>query len=296
MVGTFRVALCNEVVRELDFAAQCALAAALGYDGLEVAPFTLSDEPHLLSDARIAEFRRAAADAGIAVSGLHWLLIRPEGLSLTAPDAAMRARTQDVMARLVDLCAGLGGSYLVHGSPAQRLLPDGNGAADARAWASEAFVAAGAAAARAGLRYCLEPLSRHETNFVNSIAEAAAVIGTPPAPGLATMLDVSAATREEAEAPAALARRWLPSGLIGHVHLNDTSRRGPGQGDVPIAPVLAALRQGGYRDWIGIEPFVYVPDGAGAAARAIGYVRGIETGLGDFAVQRNPGLRMPGGA
>ena len=296
MVGTFRVALCNEVVRELDFAAQCALAAALGYDGLEVAPFTLSDEPHLLSDARIAEFRRAAADAGIAVSGLHWLLIRPEGLSLTAPDAAMRARTQDVMARLVDLCAGLGGSYLVHGSPAQRLLPDGNGAADARAWASEAFVAAGAAAARAGLRYCLEPLSRDETNFVNSIAEAAAVIGTPPAPGLATMLDVSAATREEAEAPAALARRWLPSGLIGHVHLNDTSRRGPGQGDVPIAPVLAALRQGGYRDWIGIEPFVYVPDGAGAAARAIGYVRGIETGLGDFAVQRNPGLRMPGGA
>ncbi len=293
MAEKFRIALCNEVVRALDFAAQCALAATLGYDGLEVAPFTLSDEPHLLPDARIAAFRRAAADAGIAVSGLHWLLIRPEGLSLTSPDPTLRARTRDVMARMVDLCAGLGGSYLVHGSPAQRLLPDGEAAAEARAWASQGFIAAGAAAARAGLRYCLEPLSRNETNFVNSIAEAAAVIGTPPAPGLVTMLDVSAATREEAETPAALARRWLPSGLIGHVHLNDTSRLGPGQGEVPIAPVLAALRQGGYRDWIGIEPFVYVPDGPCAAARAIGYVRGIEAGFEDSEPPCNPGLQMP---
>lgn len=284
MAGPFRIALCNEVVRALDFPAQCALAATLGYDGLEVAPFTLSDAPDRLSAARIAAFRRAASDAGIAISGLHWLLIRPEGLSLTAPDARLRARTREVMERMVDLCAGLGGSYLVHGSPAQRLLPDGPAAADASAWAQAEFLAAGAAAARNGLRYCLEPLSRNETNFVNTIAEAAAVIGDPPAPGLMTMLDVSAATREEAETPAALARRWLPSGLIGHVHLNDTSRRGPGQGEVPIAPVLAALRLDGYQGWIGVEPFVYVPDGPGAAARAIGYVRGIEAGLGDFSI------------
>ena len=62
-----RISLCNEVVRDLDFAAQCALAAALGYDGLEVAPFTLDAEaPHLLPASRRAELRRAAADAGTA--------------------------------------------------------------------------------------------------------------------------------------------------------------------------------------------------------------------------------------
>ena len=48
-----RISLCNEVVRDLDFAAQCALAAGLGYDGLEVAPFTLDAEaPHLLPASR----------------------------------------------------------------------------------------------------------------------------------------------------------------------------------------------------------------------------------------------------
>lgn len=274
----FRIALCNEVLRHLDFAAQCALAAALGYDGLEIAPFTLGDTPHLLSTARITQLRRAAADAGVAISGLHWLLIRPEGLSLTDPDPPVRLRTIDVMRRLVGLCADLGGEYLVHGSPAQRRLPD-TSAGSARAWAMEAFWMAADAAATAGLRYCLEPLSRDETNFINTIAEAAALIETIDRPGLYTMLDASAATRMEAEPPAALATRWLPSGLIGHVHLNDTSRRGPGQGDTPIAPILRALAAGGYGHWIGIEPFEYVPDGPTSAARAIGYVRGIEATL-----------------
>ncbi|HTC11769.1 MAG TPA: sugar phosphate isomerase/epimerase family protein [Acetobacteraceae bacterium] len=274
----FRLALCNEVLRELDFAQQCALAASLGYDGLEVAPFTLSDTPHLLSSARLTELRRIAADAGIVISGLHWLLIKPAGLSLTDPDATVRLRSIDVMRRLVALCAELGGEYLVHGSPAQRRLPD-CGAADARAWAMEACWMAADAATTAGLRYCLEPLSRNETNFINTIAEAADIIETIDRPGLCTMLDASAATRTEAGSPATLVTRWLPSGLIGHVHLNDTSRQGPGQGDTPIAPILRALAAGAYTHWIGIEPFDYIPDGPTSAARAIGYVRGIEAAL-----------------
>jgi sugar phosphate isomerase/epimerase len=95
-----RLSLCNEVIREMDFAAQCVFTAAVGYDGLEVAPFTLDDEPHLLSADRRVEIRRAHADAGIECSSLHWLLVTPQGLSITNPDEAVRARTVDVMRRL----------------------------------------------------------------------------------------------------------------------------------------------------------------------------------------------------
>jgi D-psicose/D-tagatose/L-ribulose 3-epimerase len=35
-----RIALCNEVIATLPFERQCEFAAALGYDGLEIAPFT----------------------------------------------------------------------------------------------------------------------------------------------------------------------------------------------------------------------------------------------------------------
>ena len=72
-----RISLCNEVVFALDFPAQCALARGLGYDGLEIAPFTLSDEPHRLPYERRMELRRIAEDAGLAITGLHWLLLVP---------------------------------------------------------------------------------------------------------------------------------------------------------------------------------------------------------------------------
>ena len=70
----FRFTLCNEVLGDMPFARQCEVAAGLGYGALEIAPFTLGEAPHLISAARRAELRRAAADAGIAISGLHWLL------------------------------------------------------------------------------------------------------------------------------------------------------------------------------------------------------------------------------
>ncbi len=41
------------------------------------------------------------------------------------------------------------------------------------------------------------------------------------------------------------------------------------------APLLRALVRHGYAGDIAVEPFDYVPDGPGAAARAIGYIKGI---------------------
>jgi sugar phosphate isomerase/epimerase len=261
-----RLALCNEVLRERDFAAQCAFAAAVGYDGLEVAPFTLADDPLSLAPTRVAEVRRAASDAGIAITGLHWLLVRPDGLSVTSPDAAVRARTIDAIRRIVDLCASLGGRYLVHGSPAQRRTPEGVDRATARAWLAEALAAAARAAQGAGVLYLLEPLPRDETDQVNTLDEAAALVREVGSPALATMLDAKSAALSEGASAAALLRRLLPTGLIRHVQLNDRNRRGPGQGSDRIAPIVAALVEGGYDGDIAIEPFEYVPDGPACAA------------------------------
>jgi sugar phosphate isomerase/epimerase len=270
-----RVSLCNEVLRELDFPAQCALAQRLGYDGLEIAPFTLSEQPDRLAPAHRAELRRIAEDHSLRITGLHYLLLAPPGLSITSPDAGVRTRTTDVMRALIGLCADLGGTVLVHGSPAQRRIEDGQSPAAALANATACFAAIAADAEAAGVTYCIEALAPPEAELINTVAEAAAIVDRIGSPALRTMIDTCAATRSEGAPVSELIARWLPSGRVAHIHLNDPDRRGPGQGELRFGPILAALERHDYAGVCAVEPFVYEPDGPTCAARAIGYLRGL---------------------
>jgi len=270
-----RIALCNEVIAPMPFPSQCEYAAKLGYDGLEIAPYTLSEEPHRMGSARVAAARAAAEDAGIAVTGLHWLLVKPAGLSISSKDQKTRERTIDVMLALIDTCAELGGKYLVHGSPQQRRVEAGETRAAAMARAQESFAAVAERAQKAGVVYCIEALSAESTPLINTLEEAAQMVRQINSSSVRTMLDCSAAGRMEKEPLGALIERWVPKGVIAHVQVNDRNRRGPGQGEQRFAPLFAALKRNKYSGDVAVEPFDYVPDGPSAAARAIGYLRGI---------------------
>lgn len=265
------LSLCNEVVRDLAFERQCALAAGLGYGGLEVAPFTFGEDAWRMPATERARIRRTCADAGIAVSGLHWLLAAPAGLSITSADRTVWQKSVDVLRASVDLCAELGGAYMVHGSPGQRRV---DGQSDAKR-AEEAWTIAASSAQEAGVVYCLEALARPACNFVNTLAEAAEVVRRIDNPAFRLMVDTSAAGAEEREPVADVIRHWMPTGLMAHIQLNDRNRRGPGEGDDKFAPVLRALGDTGYAGWVAMEPFVYEPDGPTCAARMIGYVKGL---------------------
>jgi D-psicose/D-tagatose/L-ribulose 3-epimerase len=270
-----KLALCNEVLRDRPFAEQCRLAAAIGCSGLELAPFTLAEDSTTLGPAQAAECRRIAADHGLAISSLHWLLVRPEGLSLTTDDATLRGRTLSLLERLIDFAAACGASVLVHGSPAQRSPQPGQGVAEALARCEAAWARLARCAQQAGVVYCIEPLSRAETPVLNTLADAAAVVDRIGSPALRTMFDLSSASQTEAGDPAELLARYLGSGHIAHVQLNDRNRRGPGQGSTPVAPALRVLHAAGYRGWVALEPFDYAPEPLACAAASAAYVRGI---------------------
>ena len=275
-----RIALCNEVLAGMPLERQCEYAAGLGYDGLEIAPFTLDASPEKISTAEAAKIRRVVEASGLVVTGLHWLLVKPDGLSLTDPDGSIRGRTIEVMLRLTALCAELGGAVLVHGSPKQRQIAPGETLATALARLRDGLAQAASAAGKAGVIYCIEPLSRRETSLVNTIAEAADLVRSIGHPHLRTMIDCSAAGQTEAESIPSLIDRWLPTGLIAHLQVNDPNRRGPGQGEMKFAPILAALKRHDYACTIAVEPFDYSPDGPGVAAFSSGYLRGLREALG----------------
>lgn len=271
-----KISLCNEVIRDWEIGRQAGFAAALGYDGLEIAPFTLDENGPVALDAEtLAKIRSTVEAEGIAISGLHWLLVAPDGLSITDADTATEQRTQNTIDALVSMCAALGGSYLIHGSPAQRVLPNSDADA-AQARALNHFRHAAKAANKAQVHYLLEPLSPAQTAYINTLADAAAIVSAVDQPYFSAMIDCCSATQAETASIPDLLSQHLPSGLIRHVHFNDPNLRGPGQGELEFLPIVQRLLELKYDGWIGVEPFDYVPDGPASAARAIGTIRALE--------------------
>ncbi|MCR4268323.1 sugar phosphate isomerase/epimerase [Nitratireductor sp. ZSWI3] len=267
--------LCNELLagEGQTLHEQCRTAKALGYAGLEIAPATLGVEPHLLDAGARAAIRKTVEDAGLRVTGLHWLLAAYPDLSITDP--ARQARTAEVLIALVDLCADLGGTVLVHGSPAQRLRSPGMGDAALHERLAAFFKPVAIAAERRGVTYCIEPLARSETEVITTVAEGAALAEAVGVAAFRTMIDISAAGRQEPPV-ADLIRTWGPTGKIGHIHANDTNRGAPGTGDDPFHEIVAALLEVGWRAPVGVEPFRTVIDAGVTAAIAAATLRACE--------------------
>ncbi len=274
-VRRFKIALCNEVLGSMELAAQFEYAARLGYDALELAPFTLGEEPHRLPASARRSIRAAASQAGLEIAGFHWLLVTPQGLSINTPDSQTRRRTRDVLRGLIEFCAEVGGKVMVHGSPAQRYVAadDTHEAASRRA--VDLFQEIAELARQAGITYCIEPLAPGETNFINTLDEAAKLVEAIANPAFKTMIDTRAARLAEADPVEEIIDRWFPTGIIRHIHLNDRNRRAPGQGEDLFAQVLERLLHHQYSGYVSVEPFDYHPDGLAAAAYARGYLQGI---------------------
>ncbi len=270
-----KLALCNEVLRHLPFDAQCAMAAQLGYQGLEVAPFTLFQEAAELDERLAAHVQATARRHGLQIPSLHWLLVKPEGLSMVRPDERTRQATLDWIRRLIAFAHRCSAKVLVHGSPAQRNPQAGQTLDDARQRLEDMLRQIAPWAQSAGVTYCLEPLSPKETVLVNTVQEAAQMVRRIASPAVRTMLDASAASQAESEPIAQVLARHLEAGDIAHVQVNDRNRRGPGQGDTDLLPLVRVLRERSYAGWVAVEPFEYVPDGETAAAFSAGHMQAL---------------------
>jgi sugar phosphate isomerase/epimerase len=268
-----RYAVCNETFEGWEHARVCRTVAELGYQGLEVAPYTLAPKLANYTATQRHTFRRQAEDAGLAVVGLHWLLAKTEGMQLTSPSPSVRQRTAAYLVELAKCCRELGGDRMVFGSPAQRRIPAGPMASHVDEFASDTFRRAMPGIASEGVTLCLEPLSPPEADYINTCAEALALIERVSHPQMVLHLDVKAMATDEAPAPELIRRHGQQA---GHFHANDANRRGPGFGDTDFKPILRALRDIEYRGWVSVEVFDYTPDPETIARRSIEYLRACE--------------------
>lgn len=272
----FRYSICNEIFEKWDFAKACKAARQMGYTGLEIAPFTLGESVDEISPARRKELRDIMRSEGLTFAGLHWILVTPKWLHITTADKSVRERSWEYFGKLVDFCGDLGrDGKMVMGSPKQRGT-QGMSRQDATKHVAEglAKIAPRAAARRATI--CIEALDHSQTDVINTMAEAVAVVEQVKHPAIQTMFDFHNIP-DETEKPEVLVRRYRP--MIRHIHMNEMDGRHPGTGKFDFLPVLRVLKETKYPGWVSLEVFDFKPGAEKIGSEAMAYMKKLEAGL-----------------
>ena len=257
MAYSFHHSICNEVFEKWDFTESCKAIRRAGYGGIEIAPFTLAEDPAQIQAGRRRELRGIIESEGLRFAGLHWLMVAPKGLHVTTPDATLRERSWRHIRNLVDLCADLGpAGVMVFGSPAQRATTGGLSRAEATRHYADGLASVAPHALERGVTILVEALPKGQCDVVTTLDEAASIVQRINSPAIRTMFDVHNAV-DETEPHAVLVDRHFD--LIRHVHVNEMDGRHPGTGSYDFRPVLDVLRRRKFSGWVSLECFDFTP-------------------------------------
>ncbi|MEX2045222.1 MAG: sugar phosphate isomerase/epimerase [Opitutus sp.] len=262
--------ICNEIFKGWSIDDTFRYAKKAGYHAVEIAPFTITKHVTDLTAADRQRIRDSAAREGIAISGLHWVLVQTEGMYLTHPDATVRARTSRYFVDLVDCCADVGGNRIIVGSPKQRNVMDGVTYEQAWEHATGVFRDAVKRAEERHVVICFEPLAPVETNFVNTAEEGRRFAAQFRSRGMSIILDVKAMSSEAKPVPKIIRES---AGKFEYFHANDTNLKGPGFGDVDFVPIVAALRDARYDGMVSVEVFTFEEGPEVIATKSREYLR-----------------------
>jgi sugar phosphate isomerase/epimerase len=235
-------------------------ASALGFQGVELALESADDvEPQKLDNW--------LSKNDVAVSCISTgLVYATRGLSLSHSDPAIRKEALATFRSLISLAGDYGG--FINIGRARGFLEPGKSRETTELLFVEALIELCDAAEPLGVEILVEPVNRYETNFLNSLDEAAAVLARADRNNAGLMPDLFHMNIEEASLTEALIRH---KDRVRYVHLADSNRQAPGQGHTDFDGVLAGLRQMRFDGWTAIE-ILPVPDPDTAARLAADFI------------------------
>jgi sugar phosphate isomerase/epimerase len=258
-IFAMRFGICNELFKEQSIEEAFRYVSSIGYNGIEVAPWTITPSVLDVVEDDLERIRVAAESARIEIIGLHWVF---------------RLETLRYLEKLVELCYGLGGKILVFGSPNQRRILKGLSYDDAWAYAYETLGMSSFLdiLEKYDVTFCLEPLSKDQTNFINHATEAIRFVKEINHPKFQMMLDGYSLTWEESKI-SDIIRECGP--FLGHFHADDETKKGPGNGHLDYKPIAKALGDIDYDGYVSVEVHDFDLDPEETAERSIRFMKSV---------------------
>jgi sugar phosphate isomerase/epimerase len=182
-----------------------------------------------------------------------YVILLPGELKTLGPNAnheAILERTELALKRAKEC----GSQYIVFGSGASRIIPEGFDREKAKSQHIEVTRKMAPLAEKYGITIAVEPLNRGETNFINSLAEGVEIIDAVKSQRVRLLCDIYHMLKEDE--PAGEIIKYGKH--IVHCHIAEKEKRTPPgvKGD-DFRPYLSALKKIGYKGGLSIECFEY---------------------------------------
>ena len=172
----------------------------------------------------------------------------PTEIPLTGPEVDWE-RVENYLEPAIGRVAALGGEAIVFGSGGARRVPDGFPQEEANKQLVRFLRLAGGTAERNDITIVIEPLNSRESNIVNSVVEGMELAQAADHPRVRLLADLYHMMEDDEP----LENVTTCAAWLDHVHVADTTRGAPGEGDYPYGEFFRRLHEGGYNGRISIE-------------------------------------------
>jgi len=214
-----------------------------GYDGVEIPFFDLTPRNYIALGNYLDDIELERTAVTVCTDEEN-----PIGQTRELRQAGL-----DRIKRAVDCCTAAGATHLV--GPIHSAIGVFTGAgptADEWKWGKEILGQAAEYASENNVILVFEPLNRFECYFANCVADAARFCREVNHPHLKMMFDTFHANIEEKDFTQAI---HDCADQMGHVHISESDRSTPGEGNVPWDETFRALKEVNYDGWLTIEAF-----------------------------------------
>jgi len=243
--------------------------SSLNCNGVELAPSAIWSEPIDSSKQDRDTLKRQIANFNLNFLGFHSLLYSKPELKLFE-NPFLRKETKNYLFNLINLCSDLEGKILVYGSPKSRELC-GKKYDDCKKQSIEDFYEIAEYAKKKGIFFCLEPLSKKETDFITSLEEGGEIVETVNHSNFKLHFDTKVIFGSMDKIGPKIERY---KNIITHVHVGDENLLEPGTVNKKEHPEIGkSLRDIHYEGYITLEMRRDTTDIKGSIKRGVEFIR-----------------------